>query len=706
MAKSKKEKKDFFEELHKLDSPDESTADVDGVLASLRASKPARVLFRSSQASNSRRTSHLHRQIQRLGRTVSAPSTLASSSKASPIIEPSDPQPRTREPTRTIKGEMPLTKGKRKRGQSLEVLPESQQIFKELKFYFIPNNDVAPARKLRIRKALERGAAWIKQWENGITHIIVDRHLNYGEILKFLKISSIPPSIIVVNELYPAECIQFRTLVNPEQRLYQVPGRQPEPTTEQKQSSAASSEKSLPLKPEKRAMDQPSETPTHTEPSEQGSADQPPVTEAIARSPPRAPAVQSFKPRGQPPDALDQAISETLAVKDLPLDDDDEENPSPSSSMRAERSAGNSSDEEPEKPKAKKSSSDKSWQAKFSCMDKHTGTDSQENANARTIEILQQMADYYDRTQDHWRTTAYRKAISALKKQPHKITSQEEALAIPSIGSRLAAKIEEIVFADRLRRLENTTFDASDTALQLFLKIYGVGHAQASQWINQGHRTLEDLTTKASLTKNQKIGIDRIDDFAARVPRKEVERHGKIVRDAIAKEDARIEVTIGGSYRRGAQDSGDVDFIITKPDCSIDTVRTIILDTVIPRLFASNYLKCTLAATSRTDGSKWHGAACLPGSKVWRRIDFLLVPHEELGAALIYFTGNDIFNRNIRLLARKKGYRLNQRGLWRDVFRGKGGGRDTKGTLVEGRSERRVFELLGVPWRPPSHRIC
>ncbi|KAL8705898.1 MAG: hypothetical protein Q9201_001046, partial [Fulgogasparrea decipioides] len=413
-------------------------------------------------------------------------------------------------------------------------------------------------------------------------------------------------------------------LVNPDQHLYQVRGRQPEATTEQKQSSAASSEKSLSLKPEKRAIDQPSETPTRTEPIEQGSADQPSVTGAITRSPPRTSTIQSSKLRDRLPDALDQAISETLAVKDLPLDDDDEESPSLSPSMRTERSAGNSSDEEPERPKAKKPSSDKSWQAKFSCMDKHTGTDNQENANARTIEILQQMADYYDRTQDHWRTIAYRKAISALKKQPHKITSQEEALAIPSIGSRLAAKIEEIVFTDRLRRLENTTFDASDTALQLFLKIYGVGHAQASQWINQGHRTLEDLKTKASLTKNQRIGIDHIEDFAARVPRKEVERHGKIVRNAIAKEDARIEVTIGGSYRRGAQDSGDVDFIITKPDYSIDTLRTIILDTVIPRLFASNYLKCTLAATSRTDGSKWHGAACLPGSKVWRRIDFLL----------------------------------------------------------------------------------
>ena len=341
-------------------------------------------------------------------------------------------------------------------------------------------------------------------------------------------------------------------------------------------------------------------------------------------------------------------------------------------------------------------------------MSKHTNTDHSTNPNARTIEVLQQMSDYYSRTQDHWRTLAYRKAISQLKNHPVKITTKAEALAIPQIGDRLATKIEEIVLSNRLRRLENTSLDDRDTALQLFLGIYGVGSAQASQWIDQGHRTLEDLVSKVSLTKNQRIGIDHIEDFAARIPRLEVEWHGKIVRDAIEQVDPTIQVTIGGSYRRGAADSGDVDCILTKADSSLDVLRTLVLETIIPRLFASNYLKACLATTSRTTGSKWHGCACLPGGprKTWRRVDFLFVPWEELGAALIYFTGNDIFNRSMRLLASKKGMRLNQHGLWRDVIRGRNRERVTQGSLVEGRSERRIFEILGVPWRPPSHRIC
>ncbi|KAL8938253.1 MAG: hypothetical protein Q9216_003993 [Gyalolechia sp. 2 TL-2023] len=673
------EKETFFQELYDLDVPDHSTSDVGNLLNELRANRPSQ--SRSSQ--NRCRLIHDSHNIRLLGRTVSAPTKSTSQPKANSI-------------------ERLQNKVESSHAESAAVTVSDHPTDD-----FIPNDDIAPARKLRIRKALERGATWIKQWDDSLTHVIVDKHLTYNDILKFLKIPSMPyqSSIVVVNELYPAECIQFQMLVNPDQRLYQVRGRPEKSAPERDRSVESSSTKSLPLKPEKSVSIWPNETPTRTESVEKSSIDQPFDGVKIARSSPDSPIEPPSKSTDQPPDALDKAIEETLVVKDLPLDDEDDE--SPRSSMVIEISDDNDeSASEVEKTEHPKAPSEKPWQAKFSCMSKHantTNTAKTANPNVRTIEILQQMANYYDRTQDHWRTLAYRKAISALKNRPEKITTKEAALAIPNIGSRLASKIEEIAFSNRLRRLENTNLDARDTALQLFLSIYGVGPTQATQWIDQGHRTLQDLRTKASLTKNQKIGIDHVEDFAARIPRQEVEQHGKLVRDAIRDVDSTIEVTIGGSYRRGAADSGDVDFILTKPDAAVEILRTLILDTVIPRLFASNYLQAALAATtSGSSGSKWHGCACLPGSsidnkKIWRRIDFLFVPYEEMGAALIYFTGNDIFNRSIRLLASKKGFRLNQRGLWRDVIRGQRRERITQGSLIEGRSERKIFEILGMP---------
>jgi DNA polymerase IV len=316
------------------------------------------------------------------------------------------------------------------------------------------------------------------------------------------------------------------------------------------------------------------------------------------------------------------------------------------------------------------------------------------------------MSDYYDKTADQWRCLAYRKAITALRKEKEVIATKKQALAIRGIGERLASKIEEIVWTGRLRRLEYTKLEPNDILLSQFTKIHGVGFSLASTWISQGYKSLNDIKEKVDLTPTQRISVERYEDFLQRVPRSEVEQHGEIVRQAILNADPSFQVIIGGSYRRGAADSGDIDLIITKDGASLDQINGLVVGTVIPELFERNFLKGCVADSSRSDSSKWQGASALPGNPTWRRIDLLFVPGDELGAALIYFTGNDVFNRSIRLLASKKGMRLNQRGLFADVMRGPGRLKLNEGRLLESCDEKRIFELLGVPWRPPQHRIC
>jgi DNA polymerase IV len=352
-------------------------------------------------------------------------------------------------------------------------------------------------------------------------------------------------------------------------------------------------------------------------------------------------------------------------------------------------------------------SSHKFKQGAFHCMHANgIGSSQDAGPNARTLEILGEMGRYYDRINDNWRTLAYRKAVSALKICKTRISTKAEALKINGIGDRIATKIEEIVTTNNLRRLESTKDDPVDKALQIFTGIYGVGFNRAQQWVNAGHRTLEDIRTKVQLTEFQTVGLEHYDDFSQRIPRAEVEQHGAMVRDALKAIDSKYEVTVMGSFRRGARDSGDIDIIFTKPHVSASVMRSTVMLTLIPRLFNAGFLKANLTTPRSDSSSKWHGASCIPGSTAWRRIDFLLVPWAERGAALLYFTGNDIFNRSIRLLARKKGMRLNQRGLYRDVMRGKGGLKMTEGELLEGESEKRILEIMGVPWRPPQDRNC
>jgi len=435
-------------------------------------------------------------------------------------------------------------------------------------------------------------------------------------------------------------------------------------------------------------------------------------------------STEATVPNAYSEDELVQAIREAKAIAHLPIDEeDDEESPTPSVIGVDDAEPGTDSEPEEELTKARKKLfvNEKKASARpkkrgfdqsgFQCMDPSTSSYSSQNPNARTIQILEEMGRYYDQMQDQWRALAYRRVVTTLKKQTTRISTAKQAVALPFIGIRLADKIEEIVLTNRLRKLDNTKDDPLDKVLRLFLGIYGAGLVQANKWIQAGHRTLSDLQTRASLTPSQRVGVEHYTDFNMRIPRAEVAAHGTLVVNALSKIDPRCEATIMGSYRRGAPDSGDIDMLITRPDTPLPHLRSLVVDTLVPSLLASGFLKIALAthrssSSSDASGTKWHGASCLPGSTTWRRLDLLIVPEAEMGAALLYFTGNDIFNRSMRLLARKKGMRLNQRGLYKDVKRGRGGEKLNEGTLVEGRSERRIFEVLGVPWREPGERVC
>jgi DNA polymerase IV len=589
---------------------------------------------------------------------------------------------------------MPQATGKRKRESVVTPIPKEQQTFDGLHFYFFPNNEKHPARFMRISKAIAFGASWHREWTSFVTHVIVDQTMDYAMLLKFLKKDDLPAGVICVNGIWPSECIAYRALLDHTRPQFRVPGAPTVAAIEQVPAaevpaSSAGSETSLKLKPPGRDV---TVSKPETQSTDEGSAVPDRVTPDIA---PFGAGVSSIvTPDPGVTDELDFAISQARDLQLMPLDDDDSR-PSSSEGLSA-KITSTPTDGQPGSKRL-------TFQEKFQCMQKHTGEISN-NANSATIVLLQQMADYYGQMGDEWRMRAYRKAIATLRNHPIKVCTKDEALALPDVGERLATKIEEIVFTSRLRRLDNALAEPQDQILQTFMKIYGAGFAYASQWVRQGYTTIDELLQKADLTENQKIGIAHFEDFQERITRAEVAEHGELVRRTLHKLDPTFEVTIGGSYRRCAEDSGDIDLIITRPDAGIDHVREVVVNQLVPQLFSTGFLKVALAATSG-DGSKWHGACCLPGYTRWRRIDFLLIPWVEMGAALIYFTGNDIFNRSMRLLASTKGYRLNQRGLYKDFIRGRGREKITEGALVESKSERKIFDILGVPWRPPEHRI-
>ncbi|CAH7690508.1 hypothetical protein BY996DRAFT_4581478 [Phakopsora pachyrhizi] len=161
-----------------------------------------------------------------------------------------------------------------------------------------------------------------------------------------------------------------------------------------------------------------------------------------------------------------------------------------------------------------------------------------------------------------------------------------------------------------------------------------------------------------------------------------------------------------GSYRRGEETCGDIDIILTR-DNSDGKDHSGILRKLHRLLKKKSIITYDLSLPSDIDGlsAKYMGLCCLMddvGKTKQRRIDILCVPYNQIGAAYIYFTGNDLFNRSIRLKARHMGYRLTNHGLFKrksndEWVRSRGREEDDE-FLVESRSEEEIFRVLDVKY--------
>jgi DNA polymerase (family 10) len=74
-------------------------------------------------------------------------------------------------------------------------------------------------------------------------------------------------------------------------------------------------------------------------------------------------------------------------------------------------------------------------------------------------------------------------------------------------------------------------------------------------------------------------------------------------------------------------------------------------------------------------------------------VDLRVVSEESFGAALAYFTGSKDHNIQMRELAIKKGWKLNEYGLF-----------DKNEKMIAGRTEEEIYEALDLEWIPPEMR--
>ncbi|KZO91786.1 Nucleotidyltransferase [Calocera viscosa TUFC12733] len=336
--------------------------------------------------------------------------------------------------------------------------------------------------------------------------------------------------------------------------------------------------------------------------------------------------------------------------------------------------------------------------------------ESTQNPNQYIIDKLKELRSIYESKQgdtDTFKVFNLNKVIGDLSRVKHKITTRAQALKLQGSGAKTADKIMEIIATGELQRIQ-----AEDTeeyrVCKLFAGIYDVGAKRAHQWYGMGLRTLEDVEKhkeEIRLTRNQSIGLKYYNDLQERIPRAEASAIFDKIRETAMTLDGNATVYIMGSYRRGEQTCGDIDLLLTR-DPTDGITHAGMLHKLLDRLHEQGILTDDLVIPpdNRALEQKYMGVGRLPPDGKMRRIDILAIPYDQKGAALIYFTGDDLFNRSIRLLARKKGYSLNQRGLYGGVGRDTKGKKLSEGTIIASKTEKEIFDVLGVPWREPHER--
>ena len=311
--------------------------------------------------------------------------------------------------------------------------------------------------------------------------------------------------------------------------------------------------------------------------------------------------------------------------------------------------------------------------------------------NADIARVFEEIADLLEiQNANPFRVRAYRNAarsVGDLRLDIPGTLSQGQPLPkLPGIGEDLAAKIDEIAATGTCGLLERLKQQLPATITEL-LRIPGLGPKRVKTLYHD-----LDIHTMEGLYKAAREG--RIRDLPGFGEKTElgilnsVETHlskAKRFKIALAMQHAQPlvehlrgtpgveQVVIAGSYRRMRETVGDIDILIAARDDSAAVQRF----TSYPE--AKQVL---VGGPSR--------ASILLASGI--QVDLRVVPASSLGAALHYFTGSKAHNIAVRRIARLKGLKLNEYG----VFRG--------AKQVAGATEQSVFEALGLPYIPPEIR--
>ena len=272
------------------------------------------------------------------------------------------------------------------------------------------------------------------------------------------------------------------------------------------------------------------------------------------------------------------------------------------------------------------------------------------------------------------------------------LTEPAQALGIPGVGKKIAARIAEFLRTGKLQELEGWRADRGDRAVpRELLTVYGIGPERAHALGQEGIVTVDILRRAVSeklvsVPPSTERALRFHHDLQQRIPRTEMEAFDAVLRRITQRVAPGATAMVLGSYRRGARTSSDIDLLLTRPH----NVEGLLQD-IVQALSTRGLVRACLSS----GGTKYHGIVALSRKSLARRIDIRAVGYDSRGAAQMYFTGSKRWNIRLRALALRRGMTLNEYSLVRK----------TDGMQIPCPDEASIFRALDIPYVPPTERV-
>ena len=310
--------------------------------------------------------------------------------------------------------------------------------------------------------------------------------------------------------------------------------------------------------------------------------------------------------------------------------------------------------------------------------------------NKEISDLFEKMADILEfKGENPFKISAYRRAsriIGDLTQDIEEIAERGELKNVPGIGEGMAQKIVEYLKTGKISKFEEARKGVSDELIAI-MDIPGMGPKTLSMLHKEREISslpqLEKAVEEGSLIGLFRIGEKKIENIKRGILLLKQSKGrmnlgvafpvAKRIVEALRQKTGSKKIEWAGSLRRMKENIGDIDILATGPDKE-KIVQTFTHLPEVKEVLASGETKVSVIVEGGT------------------QIDLRVVEEDSYGAALQYFTGSKGHNIHLRGIAKAKGIKINEYG----VFKGK--------KKIGGKDEEGIYRALGMDWMEPELR--